>query len=63
MIGGEIGRKERKKGRKKEGNKKEKRRSQQNVRHFIVQFFLRKGEGRGEEDRMNNRNRKENERK
>ena len=46
-MGGEIGRKERKKkGRKKEGKKNEKRRSQQNIRHFIVQLF-KKGRRKG----------------
>ena len=34
---------------KKKREKEKKRRSQQNVRHFIVEFFLRKGEGKGEE--------------
>ena len=45
-MGGEIGRKERKKRKIKEGKKKEKRRSQQNVKHFIVQFF-KKGRRKG----------------
>ena len=51
-MGGEIGRKERKKKEEKKKGKRKKKGEVNKTSDTLLFSFLRKGEGRGEEDRM-----------
>ena len=63
MMGGEIGRKEREKTEEKKKGIRKKKGEVNKMSDTLLFSFLRKVEGRGEEDRIKNRNRKEKERK
>ena len=62
-MGGEIGRKKEKKKEEKKKGIRKKKGEVNKMSDTLLFSFLRKGEGRGEEDRMKNINRKEKKRK
>ena len=57
-MGGEIGRKEREKKEEKKKGIRKKKGEVNKMSDTLLFSYLRKGEGRGEEDRMKNRNRR-----